>query len=204
MEKINCAVAICNSHSEAEEAVSELQKSGFDMKKLSIVGRNYRTEEHVVGYYTTGDRMKYWGMIGAFWGGVLGSLFGWAFFWFPGFGPLFAAGPVVSWILAALEAAALGGGLGALSAGLYGMGTSRRSALRYEAEVKADNYLVIAHGSADEIDRARNVLGMIGAHALARHPAGFVTPAASSRGCPMEAPPREKQIQMFGGTDAKK
>jgi hypothetical protein len=40
MENINCAVAICNSHSETEEAVRNLQKSGFDMKKFSIIGRN--------------------------------------------------------------------------------------------------------------------------------------------------------------------
>jgi hypothetical protein len=157
----------------------------------------------VVGYYTTGDRMKHWGMMGAFWGGVLGSLLGWAFFWFPSFGPLLVAGPVVNWILAALEAAALGGGLSALAAGLYGLGTAGNSALRYDAEVKADKYVLIAHGSADEIDRARKVLGMTRADALARHPAGFVTPAASSRAYPMEPPLHEKEIQMFGGTDAK-
>jgi hypothetical protein len=30
------------------------------MKKLSIVGKDYHTEEHAVGYYNTGDRMKHW------------------------------------------------------------------------------------------------------------------------------------------------
>ena len=38
------------------------------MNQLSIVGRDYHTEEHVVGYYNAGDRMKYWGKLGAFWG----------------------------------------------------------------------------------------------------------------------------------------
>ena len=42
------------------------------MKMLSIVGKDYHTEEHVVGYYTTGDRMLYWGKPGAFWGGFWG------------------------------------------------------------------------------------------------------------------------------------
>ena len=50
------------------------------MKKLSIVGRDYHTDEHVVGYYNTGDRMKVWGKAGAFWGGLWGFLFGSAFF----------------------------------------------------------------------------------------------------------------------------
>ena len=61
MTKNNSVVAIYKSHTEAEAAVKELQQSGFDMKKLSIVGRDYHTDEHVVGYYNAGDRMKYWG-----------------------------------------------------------------------------------------------------------------------------------------------
>jgi hypothetical protein len=31
------------SHTEAEQAVLELQKAGFDMHKLSIVGKDYQT-----------------------------------------------------------------------------------------------------------------------------------------------------------------
>jgi len=39
-------------HTAAERAVKELQQSGFDMKKLSIVGRDTHTDEHVVGLPT--------------------------------------------------------------------------------------------------------------------------------------------------------
>jgi hypothetical protein len=67
-------VATYPSHSEAEAGVKELQQSAFDMKKLSIVGRDYHTDEQVVGYYNAGDRMKYWGKLGAFWGGIRASL----------------------------------------------------------------------------------------------------------------------------------
>ena len=57
------------------------------MKKLSIVGKDYHADKHVIGYYNAGDRMKYWGKMGAFWGGIWGMLFGSAFFWVPGGGP---------------------------------------------------------------------------------------------------------------------
>ena len=77
-------VATYSSHTAAEAAIKELQSSGFDMKKLSIVGRDYHTDEHVVGYYNTGDRMKSWGKMGAFWGWIWGLLFGSAFFLVPG------------------------------------------------------------------------------------------------------------------------
>jgi hypothetical protein len=50
MNKDNFVVAIDPSHTGAETAIKELQQSGFDMKKLSIVGRDYHTDEHVVGY----------------------------------------------------------------------------------------------------------------------------------------------------------
>ena len=57
----NSVVAIFNTHPEAEEAIKELQRSGFDLKKLSVIGKDYQTDEQVVGYYNTGDRVKYGG-----------------------------------------------------------------------------------------------------------------------------------------------
>ncbi len=67
MTDTNAVIAVYTDHSAAEGAVKELQKSGFDMKKLSVVGKDYHTDEQVVGYYNAGDRMKYWGKWGAFW-----------------------------------------------------------------------------------------------------------------------------------------
>jgi len=56
----NSVVALFDQHSQAEAAVKQLQEGSFDMKKLSIVGKEYHTNENVVGYYTTGDRMMRW------------------------------------------------------------------------------------------------------------------------------------------------
>src|SRR5579872_1523956 len=92
-------VAVYHTHPEAEQAIKELQRGGIDMKKLSIVGKGYHTDEQVVGYYNTGDRMKYWGKVGAFWGGFWGLLFGSALFMIPGLGPILVAGPLVAWIV---------------------------------------------------------------------------------------------------------
>jgi len=162
-------VAIYPSHPTAEAAVKELQQSGFDMKKLSIVGRDYHTDEHVVGYYNTGDRMKRWGKTGAFWGGIWGWLFGSAFFFIPGIGPLVMAGPVVGWLVGALEGAVVVGGLSALGAGLYGLGIPKDSVLQYETALKTDKFLLIAHGSADEINRAKEILNRTKPEALEHH-----------------------------------
>ena len=42
MAENNAVVGVYHTHPEAEAAVKELQRSGFDMKKLSIVGKDYR------------------------------------------------------------------------------------------------------------------------------------------------------------------
>ena len=158
MSETNSVVAIYPTHTQAEEAVKELQKSGFDMKKMSIVGKDYHTDEQVVGYYNTGDRMKYWGKQGAFWGGLWGMLFGAAFFVIPGLGPILVAGPLVAWIVGALEGAVVVGGLSALGAGLYSIGIPKDSVVKYETALKSDKFLLLAHGTADEVAKAKNIL----------------------------------------------
>lgn len=158
MTKNNSIVAIYLSHTAAEAAIKELQQAGFDMKKLSIVGRDYHTDEHVVGYYNAGDRMKYWGKMGAFWGGIWGMLFGSAFFLIPGIGPLLVAGPLVGWIVGGLEGAVVVGGLSALGAGLYSSGFAKDSILRYETALKAGKFVLIAHGTLEETTHAKEIL----------------------------------------------
>ena len=158
MSETNSVVAIYQTHSQAEEAVKELQKSGFDMKKMSIVGKDYHTDEHVVGYYNAGDRMMYWGKQGAFWGGVWGMLFGAAFFAIPGIGPILVAGPLVAWIIGALEGAVVVGGLSALGAGLFSIGIPKDSVVKYETALKSDKFLLLAHGTVDEVAKARDIL----------------------------------------------
>ncbi len=158
MSEQNSVVAIFASHNQAEDAIRELQKSGVDMKKLSIVGKDYHTDEHVVGYYNTGDRMMYWGKLGAFWGGLWGMLFGSAFFLIPGVGPLVVAGPLVAWIVGALETAAVMGGLSALGAALVSIGIPKNSVLQYEANLKAGKFLLILHGTPQEVERAKDRL----------------------------------------------
>ena len=169
MAKNNAVVGVYGSHIKAEASIKELQRSGFDMKKLSIVGKDYHTEEHVIGYYNAGDRMKVWGKLGAFWGGLWGMLFGSAFFLIPGIGPIMVFGPLVGWIVAALEGAVMVGGLSALGAGLYSIGMPKDSIVKYETALKSDKFLVIAHGTANEVAKAMSILETTGAAEIATH-----------------------------------
>jgi uncharacterized membrane protein len=158
MSEQNAVVAVYATHTDAEGAVKELQRAGIDMHTLSIVGKDSHTDEHAVGYYNMGDRMKYWGKTGAFWGGFWGLLFGSAFFAIPGLGPVLVAGPLVAWIVAGLEGAAVVGGLGAIGAGIYGMGIPKDSVLQYETALKTDKFLLLVHGTALEVEKARSII----------------------------------------------
>ncbi len=158
MSTNNSVVAVYRTHTDADHAVKELQRGGIDLKTLSIVGKGYHTDEQAVGYYNSGDRMKYWGKVGAFWGGFWGLLFGSAFFVIPGLGPILAAGPVVAWIVGAVEGAVVVGGLGALGAGLYSIGIPKDSIVKYEAALKTDQFLLIVHGSSAEVSKAKEII----------------------------------------------
>ena len=128
------------------------------MKSLSIAAKDTHADEHVVGYYNAGDRMKYWGKIGAFWGGFWGLLFGSALFAIPGIGPLLVAGPLVGWIVAGLEGAVVVGGVSAVGAGLVSIGIPKDSVLEYEVALKSNKFLLIVHGTADEVDKAKEII----------------------------------------------
>ena len=150
-------IAVFDTHAAAEATIKALSRAGLDMKKLSIIGKGYQMEEHALGFYTVGDRIKTWGGIGSFWGAIWGLLVGPAVFLLPPVGLVAAAGPFTLALVAALEGAAVVGGLSALGAALSSLGMSNNQAIKYEADIKADRFLVIVHGSMEDIARARAV-----------------------------------------------
>jgi hypothetical protein len=158
MSAINSVVAVYDTHAQAEAAIKELQEAGVDMKSLSLAGKDTHTDEHVVGYYNVGDRMKYWGKMGAFWGGFWGLLFGSAVFAIPGLGPILVAGPLVAWIVGALEGAVVVGGVSAVGAGLYSIGVPKDSVIQYDVALKTDKFLLVVHGTPESVETAQHMI----------------------------------------------
>jgi hypothetical protein len=154
----NAVVAVFAHHSDAENAVRKLAGSGFDMTHYSIVGQGFHSEEKVVGFYNIGDRIKFWGKNGAFWGGLWSLFFGGIFLTIPLIGPVMVLGHLAAMVVAAVEGAVLVGGLSALGAALFSIGIPKDSVIAYEQAVKTDRYLVVGHGGADEMSRAKAIL----------------------------------------------
>jgi hypothetical protein len=171
LQQTHSAVAVYADHESAEAALKELKAKGFDMKNLSIIGKDFQTEENAVGFYNTGDRMKFWGKRGAFWGGLWGWLVGAGLFLIPGVGHVIVLGPLVGWIVGALEGAAVGGSLGVLGAALASAGIPKDSVVQYETAVRAGQFVVTLRGSADEVARAQTILSGRGLLKSAVYPA---------------------------------
>lgn len=169
MTNDNAVIAVFSDHQGAEAAVKKLADAGIDIKHLSVVGKGYHTDEKVVGFYNTGDRMKFWGKRGAFWGGLWGWLFGGVFMFIPVVGHVVVLGYLASMAIAAVEGAVVVGGLSALGAALYGSGIPKDSVVAYETAITADGFLVTAHGPAEEMTRAKAILGTLGAARVDLH-----------------------------------
>ena len=160
------ALNVFPSHVEAEAAVLKLQKAGFNMQQISIIGKDYQTTEHIRGFFTWKDTAKagageagYWG---TFFGGLFGILTGVGLLFIPGVGPVIVAGHVAGVLAGWLEGMVVGG-VGAAVAGglvgaLVGLGIPKEQALMYETQIKAGKFVVIVSGTDEEIDRAQQIL----------------------------------------------
>jgi hypothetical protein len=161
MENTDTVIAVFADHPAAETAIKKLTAAGFEMKNLSVVGKGYHTDEKVVGFYNTGDRIKFWGTRGAFWGGFWGLFLGGLFITVPVVGSVVVLGYIASIVIAGIENAVMVGGISALVAALYSIGVPKDSVIQYETALKTDSFLVLAHGPAAEISRAKTILGTV-------------------------------------------
>lgn len=158
MNQDDAVVAVFANHSEADAAVKKLASDGFAMKHLSLIGKGYHTEESVAGFYNVGDRVKFWGSRGAFWGGMWGLFFGGLFLTIPIVGHVIVLGYLAAAAISAVEGAVVVGGLSAIGAAIASIGIPKDSVMQYETAIKADDFLVMAHGSQGEVERARTIL----------------------------------------------
>ena len=158
MKTNDAIVAVFSDHNQAESAVRKLADSGLDAKHFSIIGKGYHKEEQVLGFYNAGDRIMTWAGTGAFWGGLWGLFVGGLFMTVPLVGPVVVLGHFAAMVFAAIEGAVIVGGLGAIGGALFSLGIPEDSVLQYEAALKADSFLLVAHGHTDEMARAKTVL----------------------------------------------
>ena len=176
MKITGSVVAVLPTHHATETAVRRLAADGFETRYLSVVGRGYQSEEAVIGFYGTGKNGKFWGARGAFWGGLWGLFSGGIFLRSPLLGHFIILGYLANTAISVLEASEEGAdvleGLSPLGAAFRSVGIPKDSALYYEAAMKADEFLVMAHGSAATVISAKMILGKMTPSWLGTHVGG--------------------------------
>jgi hypothetical protein len=162
MSPSNATVVIYETPARAQTAVTRIGEAGFDLRKLSLAGRDCQERVQVSGCYGSRGTIRYWGNQRGFWDSVWSLLPDWAFLQIPGIGPVLVAGPLAGWIVAVLENASIFGELSALGACLYNIGIPRQEIPACEAALGAGKLLLVACGSCDEVSHAREILRLAG------------------------------------------
>jgi hypothetical protein len=165
-------VGVYDTMSKAEQAVRELDREGFPIRQVLIIGHDSERELKVQGYVTVEDVAQKGVSAGALAAGVFGLLAGAVSVWIPGFGHLRIAGPLATALLGFLggiDGAVAGAAWGGVLGGLIGWAGSTQHLLRYEEHLRAGKYLVIARGSVADVERAHSILHHSGAEALTLH-----------------------------------
>ena len=158
------AVAVFTTASEAETAVRTLLEAGFSKEQVSIISRHLEGDHRVHGYSSDTATVA-----GGLLGGVFGILLGSAFVWLPEFGPLIVVGSIAAEILGGFEGAVVGGAVAGAMGWLTNLSITEAKIGRYETLLKEGRFVVVAHGDADVVDRAAEVLATCSPDELDRH-----------------------------------
>jgi uncharacterized protein (TIGR02271 family) len=148
----------------AEQAIHELQDSGFSMDRVSIVAKDDDRDQIAGAEVTdrTDNKADEGAKVGAVSGGTLGGLtgllVGLGTLAIPGVGPIMLAGAAATALATTAAGGAIGAATGGLLGGLVGLGIPEDRARAYNDRVSAGEYLVMVDGSAAEISRAEAIL----------------------------------------------
>ena len=163
---MNTAIGVYEDHDMALEAVLKLKEAGFAVKQLSIMGL---TEQEVVDdemHVMAKNPLKPAGLgVGVALGTAVGLLTGIGIFAIPGLGLLYGAGAVVG-AIAGFDFGLIGGGVATVLATL---GVKDDIGKKYHNLLLAGKFLVVAHGSAEEVANAKDTLHHHGKHSELDH-----------------------------------
>jgi uncharacterized membrane protein len=150
---MNTTIGVYDTHEKAIHAVEVLKCAGFPVQQLSLIG-NAVVIDDLIKVNNKRSVKNVSAFIGAILGPTLGILTGVKLFAIPGFGFLFGIGAVMG-ALAGFSLGIVGGGVITLIAILV---SKSRSILKYHEHIEEKGFKVIAHGTNDEVNRAKKIL----------------------------------------------
>lgn len=148
------SIAIFNSHHEALTSLVNLKEHHFPMKNVSLIGKAEIIEDKI-HIRSNNTLLAAPVAAGSIVGTTLGLLSGISLFAVPGFGFLFGAGAIIG-ALAGFQMGVVAGGIGTL---LLQLGLSDDYVVKYNELINDGKFLLFIDGSADDIEKARKIIG---------------------------------------------
>ena len=146
------SISIFDSHDQAVKAIHELQASGVNMSKVSLVGQAEVVDDHIHVKSNTA-LVAAPVAAGTVLGTTLGVLTGVGLFAIPGLGVLFGAGAIVG-AMAGFQVGLLTGGFASI---LVDLGV-KDDHVEYEQHLNEGRFLLFYDGSDEEIDQAERII----------------------------------------------
>lgn len=146
----------------ADAAIRELQRDGFDRNHFGVITRNRVTQkvdrEEMIQEGTIQAESKLGPAGGAAIGGITGLLFGLGALLIPGIGPVVAAGTIAASLGAVAGAAGLGAAAGGLLGALTSQGITEEDANFYAEGVKRGGVLVFVEAEEEHAPLVKEVM----------------------------------------------
>jgi hypothetical protein len=184
-------LAFYTNQEKAKSALQSLADQDLPLDRASLLGKASSSGDDPLGVYYSdaGERMRGWGKMGAFWGGLWGLVTGAAgMFLVPGVGPLLAAGPVVEALVGAAGGAAITGGVLAgsgavsqLAVAVHRLGVPEQRIQETHERIQRGQLLLMLIVAQDEVTRWRPKLEPSGADTVWDFPYYGLGDAAKER-----------------------
>lgn len=157
------AVGVFLNQKEVEDALKELQASGFGMENVSVVAKNSPNAEKNI---STSNELTTGAKTGALAGGALGTatglFIGIGALTIPGLGPLLVAGAAATALTATVSGGVIGAAAGSLIGSLTGLGIPEERAQIYNERISHGHYLIMVEGTSEKIHQAELILSLRG------------------------------------------
>lgn len=158
---MNATIGIYDDHELAVEAVRKLKDGQFPVSQLSIIGKAETEEIDEEMHIMPKNPIHPTGLgVGTVVGTALGVLTGVGIFAIPGLGALYGAGALVG-AIAGFDFGIIGGGIATV---LATVGVKDENAKKYHDALEDGKFVVVAHGTQEEVDKALAIMDDHGKH----------------------------------------
>ena len=157
---------VLESTEHAAAAIDRLERGGFDLSKVSVIGKEEPSALHAMGLAVAGAQARLWGQRSALWERLAETPAGMALAWVPLVGYVVAVGPVAG-ALVGRRWQARASHASALDRMLTLCGMSPGEMQTYGSALRGGQLLLLVHGGSVSTARARQLLKNLDAGAAA-------------------------------------